>query len=266
MTKSRVNPSRVWEQIAVDLIARTISDRGVVVDQTASGLPDFRIEYFDGRTAIGEVGWATDEAKVKQWSYILEQEEPQRIALPPGSGSWIVELNKHARTKHLSRTLPPLIAGIFAQNIHRYSLDYDWPPTQFGDDARRLGITSLSRLESGRQDSAYYQPEGMGGFIPDDPDVVVAWVGEFLQKPEKLDLTEKLADQEADECHIFLVVGEGASFGIQTLVQRSGIALPDAVPDVPNHITHLWLWPEMTFENRRVGSLWIRERGWASFS
>ena len=59
-------------------------------------------------------------------------------------------------------------------------------------------------------------------------------------------------------------MGEGASFGIQTLVQRSGIALPDAVPDVPNHITHLWLWPEMTFETDGL-ALWIRERGWASF-
>ena len=172
------------EQVAIGLVARLVGDRGVVVDQTASGYPISGLSTLTDAQRLVR-GWATDEAKVKQWSYILEREEPQRIALPPGSGSWIVELNKHARTKHLSRTLPPLIAG----DTRRTSTDTvstDWPPTQFGDDARRLGITSLSRLESGRQDGAYYQPEGMGGFIPDDPDLVVAWVGEFLQNPKSL--------------------------------------------------------------------------------
>lgn len=259
------NPARRWEKLAIDLVSRHIEGAGVVVDQSASGLPDFRIEYKDGRTAIGEIGWATDPAKIEQWSYFLKQEEPQRVALPPGSGSWAVQLTKQARTKNIQRDIVSVITQMRTQGLDQLEVVEDWPRTDLGNHARGLGFTYMRRVESGSTDSAYCQPVGIGGAIPNEPNLLVAWVNEFLRRHDKLDLTNKLANVDANEAHVFLIVGDAAPFGIQTLMQHARERLPSIPPDLPSHITHLWLWPECTFEQQRAGMLFDIVDRWSVF-
>jgi hypothetical protein len=75
-----VNPARELEQTAIRIVRRHVSQSGTVVDMSAGHDPDYRINYFDGRVAIGEIGWHEDPRWRALWEATLRRGEPPRLS------------------------------------------------------------------------------------------------------------------------------------------------------------------------------------------
>ena len=80
----------------------------------------------------------------------------------------------------------------------------------------------------------------LGAAVPNDASGVVPWLSSFLDQPDKQDYVAKLRRQDADERHLFLLVGEAAPFDVQHALSRPGPS-PDHAFALPDGLTHLWL-------------------------
>ena len=88
-------------QFAVRLVRSTVGNHGRVVHQSAGHLPDFRIDYNDGRVAIGEVAAHVDPAVQSLWAEAAKHDH--LCALQAGLGIWRVWLSKDASVKRVSQ-------------------------------------------------------------------------------------------------------------------------------------------------------------------
>ena len=80
------NLGRLVEQVAVDVVRGWLGRRGILTDQSATGLPDFTIAYTDGRSVVGEVTWHADPRVEQMWGVTLRQDTPQQVPLQAGEG------------------------------------------------------------------------------------------------------------------------------------------------------------------------------------
>src|SRR6202034_2286724 len=78
--------------------------------------PDFHIDYGNGRSAVGEVGWHENPEIQQMWAETLKREEHQQIRLHPGTGVWSVHLLAGASIRTLYRDLPDLLAEMRERN------------------------------------------------------------------------------------------------------------------------------------------------------
>lgn len=259
-----MNPAREWERIAIEAVRKWVADDGEIADDSATNGPDFRISYHDGRSAIGEVGWATDQIRRQQWGDTLRQPSPQHLALPIGSGSWLVELTDATRVKKTLAKIPALIANLAGSGSTSLEICGDWPRTDIAQSVRQLGISRIAMVDAeGPHQLVYFLP-GVGGSVRPDPNLVVDWVEAFLRQPSKRDICDKLQPFGDVEKHVFLIVGDAAGYEVQELVQRFDVALPTQAPELPDWVTHLWLLPEWRFDSNRSVGLYEREAAWSN--
>lgn len=92
--------------MAVDLVGGWLGRRGILTDQSATGLPDFTIAYTDGRSAVGEVTWHADPRVEQMWSVTLRQDTPQQVPLQAGEGIWGTQLVGAPNITRLHAHLP----------------------------------------------------------------------------------------------------------------------------------------------------------------
>lgn len=257
----RRNPARDVETFAVQMVRHWLDDRGAVVDMSAGHEPDFRIDYSDGRTGWGEVGWHEDEELRAMWSLTFRQEKHQQVDLPSGVGTWVVSLVKGASIKRLKRELAAFVVEMTRAGCERLEVVEKWPHGLLGDTARRLGIEYINRMGEGTADVAVYFMPGSGGVVPTDPDVISEWASDVLADPDYADTTGKLLIREADERHVFLMSGSRTPFGVTERLRRLDEALPTRSPVAPDGITHVWVVSQ--YGNGTAG-MWARTTGWST--
>jgi hypothetical protein len=258
-----VNPARELEKVAIGIVRRHVGDRGVVLDLSSGHEPDFRIDYRDGRCAIGEVGWHEDQHWRAIWEATLKRGEiPQVVELPTGSGLWSVGLTLDARIWRIYKQLPQLIVDLVGSGASNLDIYETWPPGDFADRARDLGIKHLSQVE-GDSDRAIFFPPGSGGVVPTDPDAITDWLDTVLVSDVAYrDTTRKVLERAADERHVFLLAGSATPWGVEERLRRLDVSLPSRAPSVPSNITHVWA---VSSFRTRLGVLWERNRGWSTF-
>lgn len=239
----RRNPARDVEQFAIRVVTGWVADRGDVEDLSAGHEPDFRISYADGRIAYGEVGWYQDPVEQAMWGATFRQERHHVIALPDGRGRWAVHLVLGANIKKLYNELPRFIECLLEGGQDQLEIEGDWPTGELPDHARRLGIEYISLVEQQDPAWALYMFGGAGGVVPQDPDVISAWISDVLADPNYRDTTAKLLARACDERHVFLMSGSLTPFGVDERLRRVTDALPVAPPSVPDGITHVWVTP-----------------------
>lgn len=254
----RRNPARDIEKYAVRVVASWVGESGTVIDMSEGPEPDFRIEYRDGRVAIGEVGWHEDRVLREMWSNAFRREHHQVIQLPAGYGKWVVELDAGANIGQLYRELPVLLSEFGHAGLDSFGVYVGWPPGPVGRRARSLRITHVSRLEGNDADIAYFFMPGSGGTVPTDPNEIADWIEAVLGHVDYQDTTQKLLVREADERHVFLMSGSATPFGVGELLRRAEHGLPTRSPGAPAGITHLWAISQ--FENS--GAVLWSPGGW----
>lgn len=257
-----MNPVRELEQIAIEIVRRHVSSSGTVVDMSAGHDPDYRVDYADGRTGIGEIGWHEDPRWRALWEETLKRGTiPQVVDLSAGSGLWSVGLTLDARIWQIYKLLPSLVTDLLAAGESDLEIYNDWPPGALADRARRLGIKHLSQVEAAG-DRVIFLPPGAGGIVPSDPNAITEWLNDVLvNDPDYQDTTQKLLSRAADERHIFLLAGSATPWGVEELLRRLDIGLPSEAPSVPSEITHVWAVSSFTTP---LGALWERDRGWTT--
>ncbi len=257
-----MNPARELEQVAIRIVRRHLGDRGNVTDMTAGHEPDFRIDYSDGRTAIGEVSWHEDREWRAMWEETLKRGDlPQVVELPDGSGLWSVGLTLEARIWRMYKLLPDLVVDLLAVDQTSLDIHGTWPPGALADRARAMGIKYLSRVEGGSDRAIFFLP-AFGGVVPPDPDAITDWLDDVLvHNTAYADATRKLLEREADERHIFLLAGSATPWGVEQLLQRLASGLPRRAPAVPAAITHVWAVSSFTTP---LCAIWERDHGWST--
>lgn len=241
MTSSDLRPQRIAELVAVATVRHWVGEAGTVIDLGHGHGPDFRIDYHDGRTALGEVGWDEDPQIAAMWSAIFRRPNHQVVELPASSGQWGVSLAKGANIKRLYEQLPRLIEGLLASRTTSLDIVGAYPRGALPDQVRELGIRHLAQISTDGPDRAVFFAPSDGGVVPTDLNLIVAWLDTLLADPHYADASGKLLPLAADERHVFFFAGSRTDFGVHELLRSVGPAtLPARAPQPPRGITHLW--------------------------
>ena len=244
MPGSRRNPADDIEELVSATVSAWLGDRGVLIDTSRSNGPDFRIDYDDGRAAIGEASWHTDPSIEQMWSTTLHGEKPQQIEIRPGSGQWSVKLIRGARIDRLPDGLQEVIDGMLASGQVQMETWSGRSAPTLVQTARRYGIEYLSQVTPEEPSVAvFFMPSQPGAAIPQDPNVIAEWAEQVLADSRYLDVTAKLLRLDADERHVFLMTGSLTDYGVEERLRRLDQALPTRDPVLPVGINHLWLAP-----------------------
>ena len=259
------NPARALEKYAVAVVSCWVGTRGAVIDTSEGHEPDFRVNYSDGRTAIGEVGWHEEPELAAMWGNTLKRDRPQQIALPAGYGQWGLGLRLGANIRNLHKGLPAAIRLLRERGVGRVEMIADdWPRGEVAAALRALGVTYINCVSLDEPANAvFFMPAG-GGTSGDDPNVIADWFSMVLGDPRYADTTEKLLSRDADERHVFLMTGGLTPFVADDNLRRFvGLPLPTKAPDVPSGITHVW---GICRFGGQVAALWMAQGGWSVVS
>ncbi|MEQ1703801.1 MAG: hypothetical protein ABMA25_27150, partial [Ilumatobacteraceae bacterium] len=173
VTARRANPAREIERYVISFVQLTVGRRGEVIDRSDGPDPDFRIEYGDGRTAIGEVTWHEDPGTRQMWVELHKREPVQRIALEDGLGQWGVSVHTSARLDQLFPVVPDLISRLVTANRLEVRIQPTWPTDELANEIRLLGIEDVGRYSEREPSLAVISPRTEAECIPDDPNVIV---------------------------------------------------------------------------------------------
>jgi hypothetical protein len=248
------------EAISANIVQEWVGDRGTVENSGGTGGgPDFKIHYSDGREAVGEVGWNEDPVTRKMWGATFKQAQHQRIPLHAGSGTWSVHLAAGANVKGLYKSLPDLVADIVKADIasqldmHMYpdeevlaatpnrdQWELRFPEIPLVNRARSLGIEWMRFYDSGIADEAVFFMPGGGGYLSDDPNVIVPWIDSVLHDPHYADMSAKLLPFKVQERHVFIWSGGLTPIDADDRLRRVVEGLPGQNLNVPAGITHVW--------------------------
>lgn len=257
----RRNPARDVEQYAIKVVRHWLADRGHLIDTSAGHDVDFRIEYFDGRNGVGEVGWHQDPVLQPMWSKVFTYDRHQIVELPDSLGKWTLTVLPGSSIKRLYAELPEFVERLATEAAFDLSLSEDWPRSPSADAARRLGIEHIVKVEDGNPSFAVFFIHGIGGIVPTDPECITVWIDDVLVDPNYRDTTSKLLALDADERHVFFMTGDLTPFGADERLRRLPDGLPQRPPKVPLGISHLWAACRF---GESPTALWVAEKGWST--
>lgn len=257
----KVKPARQVELVAVDILRSWVGTKGQVEDMGLGHEPDFKIEYLDGRTGIGEVGWHVDPRRASGWAALTRRKQHHVFDLPEDYGVWIASLQVGTNLNRLEESLPALIQQMNEKSVGKLTVDPRHPFGELQLLASALGITHLSLTNEKGRNYVFYNFEGVSGFVPDDANLIVDWIEGVLASDDFRDSWQKLLSYKRDEKHVFIMSGSRTEVGIRELLWQAAKNLPTRAPVLPGELTHIWVIGE------RPGSsplFWCRATGWST--
>lgn len=236
-------------------------------DGSAPGMYDLRIVFPDREPGAVEVTAAADQQSIQIGKLVYDGE---RWIIPDIAGGWIAGVIPTASMKRLRVDLPALLQSLESQGIREPRPDLWWEPGPHKGALRALGVAYLSQGETDHAGSIYLMveqdQERTAGVSPLDGQPLLDWLADWLARPDKADNLAKLKASNADERHLFLILPEfaDAPFGVVDLLMRDDSPLPDADPNLPPDITHIWVLSTWNFGN--TGVRWAPGAGWSRFA
>lgn len=243
---------------------------GVPVVQHDDGsrprMHDLSIVY-DGRSAAAvEVTAAADAASIELWNIM---NSGGRWQVPIIEGGWFVSLDPLvARARRLERELPELLGQLEKIKVRELRPRRRHTAGQFDALATELGIVSASQSGTDFPGVIYITLdlpiERSGGFVADNGDALVTWIGDYLDEPGTQDVRDKLRASGAEERHalIYLPGFTTAPFSASDVLMRNGAPLPTIPPRLPKEVTHVW---SVSTWASGDGFRWSPDGGWSRF-
>jgi hypothetical protein len=182
----------------------------------------------------------------------------------PGKWWWSIEVGTPKHMRRLKQVYENIILLCEAQNVTRPE-QLAWEPDA-DPDLRWLVKSSCNMIghpDRGPEKGAHVVPLSASGVVDD----TLAGFADALTKAFEADKGverhfRKLERAEADERHFFVMLHTGVlPFSIISVLMFDD-PLPQEPPEVPDHVSHLWLAPNYS---RRV-LLWSRSDGWQNIS
>lgn len=248
------------QEMAACLIAeRTLGAIGEPWDVDGrQGAVDVMLTLTDGRTAAFEVTNLAPRGALETTKRLAADDFKWPL---PGKWWWTIEVGSPKHLTRLKRAYEKIILLCEAQNVtHPERIGFH---PNADPDLRWLVQDSTCSMighpELGPEKGAHVVPQGDGGAVDDTlSGFSYALTAAFDADPSIGKHFDKLANADADERHFFVMLYTGVlPFPIFSVLMFDD-PLPQERPEVPDHITHLWLAPNYS---QRV-LLWDRSHGW----
>lgn len=201
---------------------------------------DALIVYADGHTAALEIVTDTDPDQRQLWARI-QQHGGQVIAAPELTHTWNVTVDNGAPIRELRNQIVDLLRHIENPTI---ALELDWPDGRRWHDAagvnaifEGLGVLRASPTRRPAPAEVIISPNPQAGWAG-APNDVATWAVEVLTTTAA-DVPTKLGASAHVERHAFIWATITTDVRITLILD--GDELPDARPDLPDHVTDLWV-------------------------
>jgi hypothetical protein len=212
-------------------------------DGSRPGMYDLKIVYPNDQIGAVEITAAADAQQIELWKLIGGR--GKRWLAPKLAGGWVVEVRPSARARDLHRHLPDLLHALERDDTRAIRTGRS-ATDRLAALAGRLDIIQASQGPTAHPGSIYVLIERplaqMGGYSPTTGDPLAVWLGQWLSEPSQADNIRKLANSNARERHVFILVPEftPAPFAVIDLLAASGAPMPTIPPVLPSEITHVW--------------------------
>ena len=251
--------------MAVGLVQAWIGPQGVAKHISGSD-EDFRIDYEDGRTAIGEIKRSAD-ARVEEVRTLLgKMSPPHSLPLGPALGTWVASITTRTPLTTLGQELSDVAERLLQEGVANVEIYDSWPHGAIYDRLRTLGIRRFWRPESQGFDEVVLFPEPTGGVVPLTCEPLCEWINQYLaQAADRRSLSNSLRRLEhsaVDERHLFLWAEEALPSEVLLYMSFHPDAPPTDRPTLPEYLTHLWLATRFSFAEGRCLWLFRPSLGW----
>lgn len=258
------NPAREAERAAIAIVQHWLGNTGTA-GAPADGLEDFRIEYRDGRWAVGEVKTDFDEGRQRLWGALQRLPVDQVIGLPTGCGGWGASVTVEASIKTLSDELPSVIELLRSHDLDYYDVRTSWEPLEIRNRFLSLGLEHLSAGAAATDDVCIVFPPSVSGAVPLDADAAIPWIERCLVDPRYTNSWDRLAESPADEKHAFIWIESAAPEDLLLRVSFHPEVPPTIRPATPDWLTHLWVGIPQSYAPQHWTWL-LTEGGWKAIS
>jgi hypothetical protein len=203
---------------------------------------DVALAYRDGRTGALEV---TSHALsgVRKRNAILAGQEYKWPN--PGRCAWIIWVGPAASVPHLRRRYRRIIAACEKAGVTGPEA-LPWGSRTTDGDLMWLSAHDVTlrgmRLHGKVPGPVLVLPQSFGGFVDEQLVSLASAVEELLEVDVVARHVAKLSAHEADEHHLFILVGQGGlPESVYIPLVSEPQALPPSVPELPAGLSHLWL-------------------------
>lgn len=261
-------PAGYDENRAMELVKQWVGPAGNVRAAGEANGPDFWIEYNDGRRGAVEVKSAVSPVIGGASRTLPNPHRHEEIPLPEGSGLWSLRLASGVETEPSEEEITSFIFELISAEIRELYLENKSPRTIFEARAMDLGLRHIYLLDPVKRDSAMVaHVSGKEGMLANS-ELINTWIDGYFNSDFSHRGTSSLAHIDADEKHLFLVASPKIRFGYGHFSIELPTELPTSHPNVPEHISHLWVHgPSSSPEGvGRSAALYERSQGWSSVS
>jgi len=259
-------PAGYDENRAIELVRQWVGPAGDVRAAGEVNGPDFWIEYKDGRRGALEVKSVLAPVIGDVHRTFSNPHRHEEIPLPEGSGLWSLRLASGVETEPSAEEITSFIFDLISAEIRELYLENKSPRTTFEARAMDLGLRHIYLLDPAKRDSAMVAHVSSNEGMLSNPDLINLWIDGYFNTDFSHRDASSLAHVEADERHLFLVASPKIRFGYGHFSIELPTELPTSHPNVPEHISHLWVHgpTESTEGAERSAALYERSRGWSS--
>jgi len=251
--------------------ARSIVERVLKVEMEFADLTG-GIDYVftrGDRTAALEVSRITREDRRKGQEAWLKR--GQSMEVPHLRNSWIVMTDGYPVYKGIWQPLSAALSQLEMHRLERYESEMKWwlrhVPTleevlRELDRRKVRTATSYACITTHPKDEVskiILAPSG--SWMSDGPNGTVAELNQYLTSGASEDNFRKLTLSDMSERHLWFWVDSHSLERLRdpVLDPDGHLALPSIMPDLPEHVTHLWLVDDVV----NHGWLWTRDGEWS---
>lgn len=242
-----------------DRIARTAVEKsidGVTLrwrtDQTGAGeRHDFDVDLPGERCAALEATWSRDKDLAEQEKALSKH--GWRVDADGLASSWWLSLEPDAHVWTLHQQVEDFLANLEREGVEDFNFNTPQRVVPVGP-LRGLGVESGMAVETSGGNAVYFSHGPGGGRVAG---AVAAEAAE--REAHESGNREKLVEAGRDERHLFVVMHPGE--GARTVMNLR--PPPDARPNLPPEITHLWAAAKVFNEDRYVIWRGSQEDAWA---
>ncbi|WP_125206451.1 MULTISPECIES: hypothetical protein [Isoptericola] len=181
-----------------------------------------------------EITAAADTTSIELWN--VANGSGERWIETEIAGGWVLSLAPRCKVKKLKQRAPSLL----------YRLEADASDREAGALLQGLGVVDAHRSDTDFPGSIYLTIDRnhalTGGLTGETGDELVTWFNHWVRQPDLEHNLAKLAAVDRAERHLFVLMPgfTSAPFSVSDLLARAAAPLPDAAPDLPPELTHLW--------------------------
>lgn len=251
---------KLEETYAARFLEAWTSDNDEVRTLGNGNTPDIQIIYSSGAIAYCEVKRDADEDQEQLRSRL---EKHGDLKLKPGSGSWVVTLNKSVDFYTFNSKLQIVVDDLIAVGI------YDWDRRntvlKFNSQDYLLqnGVDSMRQIKDHTEDRLIIFESADFGVVIEDSNILIPWLESVQYRSKYISPIERLAVNDSVEQHLFIFIDSNTPQEIALISQFHPTELPSEKLHLSAKLTHLWVAPFFNFNYER-DCAWVfsNQKGW----